>query len=69
MTQVHRTVPHVTGRQDRIRLVSEAVVSSYIHDISARTAPDRRGTREVRAAMRSGRASPRREVRRGSVRR
>jgi hypothetical protein len=37
----HRSRPATlnSARQARIQLISEAVVASYIHDISARTAP------------------------------
>jgi hypothetical protein len=67
MTHVRHTAPHGTAsgsaarraapgsaRQRRIRLISEAVVASYIHDISARTAVGWPGTLAARSAMRSG---------------
>jgi hypothetical protein len=34
-------------RQERIQLVSDGVVASYIHDISARTAPSARARRQA----------------------
>jgi hypothetical protein len=62
MTRVHHTAPHGTasgsaGRrpvagstsQTRIRLISEGVVASYIHDISARPALGWPATQAVRS--------------------
>jgi hypothetical protein len=62
MTNVHHTAPHVTARQERIRVISEGVVASYIHDISARDRHSRTRTRAVRSdpGARSGRSKLRR---------
>jgi hypothetical protein len=58
-----RSVSPSSARQARIELISEGVVASYIHDISARTGPRasaaitrRHGNGEHRRAARLGHA-------------
>jgi len=45
---------------DRIRLVSDAVISSYIHDISARAPRARRAPAAQRSRPEPGTTAPRR---------
>jgi hypothetical protein len=50
----------------RIRLASEGVIASYIHDISARTAPARRSDARADRLAHTRRALRRRDHRAGS---